>query len=327
MQNYRKPGDISNGFTIISNELKSGWNKYGGHICTIAGTTGLFLSGVHACRRTYRMHDELAENGRRISKAREAQKGDKKGSAFWRAAKETTKCAAKTTAKYAADILGGAASAYLINKGWQKEHSNYEQAATMVGVVMADYMNYRRNVIAERGKEADRRYMTTNSKGKIAVCIKPDENKKKDAEANVQNDEEHILQLNENSLRILYSKETTPDVWFDSLALREITLKGIENRLNMDLIYGGSYTVNDVRRYFYGRKGDIGEGGMFGRIWDPGNPEHPERGALVDLHFREDEDFMSGITDYCWITIDIDSEPLFELMSKRRSKQIEEGAL
>jgi len=36
---------------------------------------------------------------------------------------------------------------------------------------------------------------------------------------------------------------------------------------------------------------------------------------------------MSGINDYCWITIDIDPEPLFELMSRRRSKQIEEGAL
>jgi len=327
MQDFNKPGSINNGLSIISKEVKSGWDKYGGHICTIAGTTGLFLSGIHACRRTYRLHDELAENGRRISKAWEKQKGDKKGSAFWRATKETTKCAAKTTVRYAADILGGAASAYMINKGWQKEHTNYEQAATMVGVVMADYLNYRRNVISEQGEEADRRYMTTNSKGKIPVCIKPKNGKKNESEEKTGNGEEHILQLEENSLRILYSKETTPTVWYDSFALRKMKLEDIENRLNMDLMYGGSYTVNDVRRYFYGRKGDIGEGGMFGRIWDPGNPEHPERGAMVNLHFREDEDFMSGINDYCWITIDIDPEPLFELMSRRRSKQIEEGAL
>lgn len=185
----------------------------------------------------------------------------------------------------------------------------------MVGIVMADFMNYRSNVIAEHGKDADRRYLTT--KGKTPPYLPEGKKEEKTEEGDT-----HVVDIHPNSLRIWYSKETTPQVWSESYTLRILQLEDIQNRLDMDLIYGGSYTVNDVRRYFYGRKGDVPEGGMFGRIWDPGNPLHPNRGARVNLHYQEDEDFMTGRTDHCWIIIDIDEEPLFELLARKKERDL-----
>lgn len=307
MQSQRKPG-LMDGYTYLWKQGKGFWDRNGGKVLTVAGTTGLFLTTAHSCRRTYKIHDELAENGRKIAEARKQGK--------WSAVKETAKCSVKTSRHYVADAVAGALSSYAIAKGWHTEHKHYQQAAAMVGVVMADFMNYRHNVIAEHGEDADRRYLTT--KRNRQVCISPE----KGQEVKADTDDGHIVTVDENSLRIWYSKETTPQVWTESHTLRLIQLQEIENKINLNFRYGGSITVNDIRREFYGRKGDVAEGGMFGRIWDPGDPEHPERGAFIKLHYDEDEDFMSGRTDSCYIIIDIDEEPLFELMKRKKERDV-----
>ena len=104
-------------------------------------------------------------------------------------------------------------------------------------------------------------------------------------------------------------------MWSPSHLIRIQHLETIVNKLNGLLICGGHYTINDVRREFYGVKGDIAVGGLFGRVWDPGNPAHPERGAKVNLHYEDDEEFAYGIKDSCWIIIDIDDAPLTELLA------------
>lgn len=314
--NLPKP-TLADGYRYIGRQIKTGWQQYGGQILTIAGTAGLIGTGIHACRKTYKIHDELKANGKYIDEAGKLQNGERPYKSKWRKFKAAARCAVKTSRRYAGDAIVGGLSAYAVSKGWHQEHHNYQEAAAMVGVVMADFMNYRNNVIAEQGKDADRRYLTSKSHNR--AFISSEEGVKVEAQPT---GDEHILQLSENSLRIWYSRETTPQVWEDSYILRMAHLEDITQRLTMDLIYGGSYSVNDVRRYFYGRKGDIGEGGLFGRIWDPGDPEHPERGALVNLHYKEDEDFMSGRTDSCWIIIDIDEEPLFELLKKKHDREI-----
>lgn len=314
---------LADGYRYIGKQIKNQWDKNGGKICTIAGTTGLFLSGIHACRKTYKIHDELEENGRKISEARQKQEGDKKWTRAMRTAKTVAGCSLKTSKHYIPDILGGALSAYGVKQGWTHEHKLYEGAAAMVGVVMADFMNYRANVISEHGTEADRRYMTT----KRNAYINTTEEKGTEKIAASADEDGHVVELGENSLRILYSRDTTPSVWSESHVIRKHHLEGIVNELNIDLIYGGSYSVNDVRRYFYGRRGDIPEGNLFGRIWDPGDPEHPERGAKVNLHYEEDEDFMLGLKDWCWIIIDVDTEPLFELQKGKKDREMTESLI
>ncbi len=314
----RRGASFSDGYRYFWNQGKGFWDRNGGKIMTAAGTTGLFLTGVHACRKTYKIHDELKENGEKIRKACEHLAGERKIDRFGRVVKAAGGCTARTARHYLADAVAGGLSAYAVSRGWHKEHQNYQQAAAMVGVVMADFMNYRHNVIDEQGADADRRYLTTKRTKKYI----PMEEQKALPSGNAADNDGVVVSLDENSLRIWYSRETTPQVWSDSLAIRIATLEDIRKQLEHDLIFGGSYSINDVRREFYGRKGDIGEGGMYGRIWDPGDPEHPERGAMVNLHYQEDEDFMSGRTEGCWIIIDIDSEPLPELMKRKKEREL-----
>lgn len=318
MRNVQKPS-FSDGYKYLFNQAKGVWNRIGGQFMTIAGTTGLFLTGIHACRKTYKIHDELKKNGERIRKAKADIPENRRIARAGKTVKEVAKCAAKTSRHYLADAVAGSLSAYAVAKGWHHEHENYQQAAAMVGVVMADFMNYRNNVISEQGKDADRKYLTKRGERKYISDAEGKENPEKNAE---EAGNASVVTLNPSSLRIWYSRETTPGVWSESYTLRLCHLEDIRNHLDMDLIYGGSYTINDVRRYFYGRRGDVGEGGMFGRIWDPGDPEHPERGASVNLHYEEDEDFMSGRTDSCWIIIDVDEEPLFELMKRKSDREM-----
>ena len=132
---------LSDGYRYIGKQIRNGWEQYGGKICTIAGTTGLIFTGIHACRKTYKIHDELKENGRKISEARKDKTGDKKGSKFWRTVKTSVACGMKTSRHYLPDLAVGVVSGAAVAKGWQHEHNHYQQAAAMVGVVMADFMN------------------------------------------------------------------------------------------------------------------------------------------------------------------------------------------
>ena len=321
-RNLPSPG-LTDGYKYLWNQAKSGWQKYGGRVCTIAGTAGLFAAGIHACRKTYRIHDELEENGKRIQNAKAYIDGEGKLKRAGKVIKEAATCTVKTSRHYAADILAAGAGAYMVHKGWKTEHTHYEQAAAMFGIAMADFMNYRNNVIAEQGSEADRRFLTGKRGG--PAYISSDQAKNGGKHAKEAEDDTKVVQLEENDLRIWYSKETTPQVWSDSLTLRKLNLDGITNKLCQQLVYSGSYTINDVRREFYGRQADIGVGGMFGRVWDPGDPDHPERGALVNLHYEEDEDFMTGRSEGCYIIIDIDPEPLFESMARKNKRELEEA--
>ena len=191
----------------------------------------------------------------------------------------------------------------------------------MVGILAADFMNYRNNVIDDLGVEADRKYLTTRKeKRKVPEAELQDGMKVTDDEKEGSG-EGFTINLDPSVLRIWYSKETTPMVWSQNHDIRIGELNTIKNNLDRMLMYGGhQYTINDVRREFYGKRGDIDIGGMFGRVWDPGDKEHPERGRLVDLHWEDDELFRDGLTDSCWIIIDIDPVPLFESAKMKRKR-------
>ena len=313
MHNLNKP-TVAESCRRVYLQVNNAWQKNGGKICTIAGTTGLFLTGLHAARKTYKIHDELVANGKRISEAKKRKSTDGKFTRIIRVAKEAAKCTVKTSRHYVADIVGYGLSAYCTQHGFHIEHTNYQNMVAFSGLLAADFLNYRKNVISEHGKEADLRYLTTKkTNGDDANISLNDDTKVISSTVSAEGTPDALtVQVDPGLFRIRYSRYTTPLVWSDSHALRIINLDWITNELDRMLIYGGQYDINEVRKLFYGAKGATALGGMFGRIYEPGNPEHPEYGAKVNLHYRDDEDFMSGLKDECWIIIDVDPKPLFE---------------
>lgn len=312
--------NLMNGYRYLFRNVKPFWERNGGKICTIVGTTGLFFSGVHACRTTYKHHDDLSRLGDDIRTAKRKVDGESRSKRAGRIGAAAVKATISAGKFYLPDMVAAGLSSYITSKGWGIEHTHYENAATMVGVLAADFANYRRNVIAEHGREADRRYMTRRRSDDKLNDAKIESDSK--SSEKIEGEDGFSISVDPGMLKIWYSKETTPQVWSESRALRMNHLEGIANKLDNLLMYGGHFSVNDVRREFYGVKGDVACGGMFGRVWDPGNPDHPERGRLVNLHYQEDQDFMDGVTDSCWIFIDIDDEPLFESLSPKTLSDI-----
>ena len=37
----------------------------------------------------------------------------------------------------------------------------------------------------------------------------------------------------------------------------------------------------------------------------------------MNLHYEDDEDFMTGRKDWCWVEIEIDDEPLIETVFRK----------
>ena len=309
--------NLMNGYRYLFRNVKPFWERNGGKICTIVGTTGLFFSGVHACRTTYKRHNDLKRIGDDIRESRRKFDGESKGKRLGRIGVSAVKATVSAGKIYLPDIVAAGLSSYITSKGWGIEHTHYENAATMVGVLAADFANYRRNVIEEHGRDADRRYMTRRHDGDKSDNAEVKDSDK--ASTKIEGDEGFSISVDPGMLKIWYSKETTPQVWSESHALRMNHLETITNKLDNLLMYGGHFSVNDVRREFYGVKGDVACGGMFGRVWDPTDPN---RKHLVNLHYKDDRDFMDGIADSCWIFIDIDDEPLFESLAPKTISDI-----
>lgn len=310
----QKTSNFTRGLQSIGRELKFQWEQHGSKICTIGGTAALVGSGIHACRKTYKKYDYLKANGEKIKEARKHIEGEKRGTYIFRVAKTAAGCAGGTLVKYLPEIAGAAVGIYGVGKGWQTENRHYKEAAAFGTMIFADFMDYRRHVVNEYGEETDKRFMTTSADEGSAEVETVDENGEKAVEK-VKNGGISLTKV-PNFCRIWYSKETTPSLWSPSLAMRITNLKWVTNEIDRMLI-DGHVSVNDIRRLFFGRKGDIGIGDIYGRIYDPGNPEHPEYGKLTNLHYKDDEDFMTGRTDCCWLTIDIDPEPIINRIGKK----------
>ena len=184
------------------------------------------------------------------------------------------------------------------------------KALTACAAIGAQFAGYRAAVRDDLGSEADIRYMT----GQKAVKKTEKIDKKTGEVTNeleyIQDDDGVTIKKDPNAFRFWFSRETCPSIWVDNFDLRKAKLECIEANLSMRLMDNKHLSLNDMRREFGGynpSKMDVGIGGIFGRVWEDGKPSTHK---LIDLHFRDDKEFMEGRTDSCWIVFDCDPEPI-----------------
>ena len=299
---------IAEGGAVLDRKAEWKWQKDGEKIMTRGGTFGLIASGLYAVKKTNDIQDLLQDTRKLINEAK--ADGDKKKirKAKFDQAKKVGKC-------YILPVLGAAVSAKMIDGGLAKSAEKTAAMAATATLYATTLRNYRKNVIAEYGKEADQRFLTTQKvKGAVSEVENEDGTKQKPEK---NEDGTITLPVNPNALKIMYSRYMTPEIWHDSFALRIATLNAIQNELDIMLISNGHLTLNDERRKFGGPKMDVGIGGVIGRIWDPGNSENPRGGRRINLHFEDDIDFMEGRKDWCWIIFDVDDEPIIGRMDEK----------
>lgn len=299
---------IAKGGEVINRKVQWKWARDGEKIMTRSGIFGLIASGIYAAKKTSDISDLLKETKADVERIR--QGGDKKEIRKARIRRGIT-----VGKHYILPAVGTTISAMAIDRGMAKAGEKTAAMAATASLYAATLRNYRKNVIEEYGEEVDRRFMTTEKvKGKIAEVEMEDgtkiENPKIDGGA-------ITLQVHPNALRMVYSREMTPEIWHDSYAMRIGALNSIQSELDVMLITNGHLTLNDQRRKFGGPKADVGIGGVIGRIWDPGNPKNPRGGRRVNLHFEDDIDFIEGRKDWCWIFFDVDDEPIIEKIDEQ----------
>ena len=167
------------------------------------------------------------------------------------------------------------------------------KALTACAAIGAQFAGYRAAVRDDLGNEADLRYLT----GRSAVKKTEKINKKTGEiteELEMVEDDGVVIPKDPNAFRFWFSKETCPSLWSDNF-----------------------YSLNDMRREFGGlqpSKMDVGIGGIFGRIYDETKSIAENR---IDLHWRDDSDFMEGRTDSCWIIFDCDPDPIVGKINKK----------
>lgn len=299
---------IAEGGEVINRKAEWKWQRDGEKIMTKSGIVGMAVSGIYAVKKTNDIADLLQETKRDIQIAKEH--GDKKEIRKARFGR-----ARKVGKHYILPIVGATVSGMMIDKGMAKAAEKTAAMATLAAGYAASFRNYREKVIDEYGAEVDRKFMTTEKiKGRISEVQMADGTKV--SETGDENGS-ITLQVNPSALKILYSRHMTPDIWHDSYALRLATLNAIQNELDVMLITNGHITLNDIRRKFGGPKMDVGIGGVIGRVWDPGNPANPRGGRRTNLRFEEDEDFMHGRKDWCWIFLDVDDEPIVNAIDQK----------
>ena len=294
----------------------------------LTGTgTGLMMIGSALIAREScksEVQEALRDAQRVLDEANEPKEEDTKVKKAKRVLKAKTAKGLKMVKVYKKGLIADVVGAALVTGGIVISEDGRKKAIAGAAAIGAEFAGYRAAVKADLGEEADAKYMI----GRKAVNVpkKPKKgNKSNEPEEYIDEDGSTIVK-DPSAFRILFSKENTPDIWSDNYDMRIANLEWIEALLTRQYRNtwetGGDLTLNDMRREMGGsnpRKWDVPIGGMFGRRYIK---EDPSTHRYINLHFRDDEDFMNGRKDWCWLIFDCDPEPLFNSRGKR-FKQIE----
>ena len=190
-----------------------------------------------------------------------------------------------------------------------------QKALAATAALGAEFAGYRAAVRADLGDEADLKYLT----GRKAVNGKKSDAKYETGEYIEEYEDEDgvTIKKDPSAFRFLFSKESCPSLWQDNYDLRLANLKWVESNLSRVYLLNHHITLNDMRREFGGltpNRMDVGIGGIFGRVWIE---DKPETHKLINLHYEDDEEFMSGRKDWCWIIFECDPDPIISKINRK----------
>ena len=318
------------GYRLLYQDLTTKHNDLIPRCFTGCGT-GLMMIGSAVMAKTALKDDTqevIAECDAAIAEAEKHIEGEKKPARMKRIFKAKVVKGWKVVKVFHKGIICETVGAACVGAGLGISEHGKHTAIKAAGAIGTAFAAYRANVRDDLGDEADLRYLT----GRKAVKRTEKVDKKT---GEITQELEYIRDDNVNAVkdpnafRFWFSKETCPSLWFENLDLRLHTLDHIEDELTLKLWGSDSDTtvghvyLNDMRQKFgdlIPAKMDVDIGGIYGVVLKPNIPKSKQR---IHLHHRDDENFVNGLTDGCWIIFDCDPEPIVGKISKKRFKQVE----
>ena len=309
------------GYKIMFSELNRKHNDLIPRCFTGCGT-GLMMIGSAVMAKTAMKDDTaklLAEADAAIEEALHPKQPVEKKNQRKLILKAKMAKSLKVVKVFRKGILMEAGGAVMNGAGYVMAEHGKHTALKAVGTLGATFASYRAAVREDLGEEADLKYLTGKKAPNAPKHIDADTGEVVD---DIVDDGGVTINKDPNAFRFWFSKETCPSIWVDNYDLRKSRLEWVENTLTLKLQGAKHLSLNEMRREFGGLKPsemDVGIGGIFGRVIDPNRPTMEQR---VDLHFRDDPDFMEGRTDSCWIIFDCDPDPIVNKINKK-IKQVE----
>lgn len=294
--------------------------------------TGLMMIGSAVMAKTAMKDDiqqVIAECDAAIAEAQKPVEGEKKPMRVKRIFKAKVVKGWKVVKKFHKGIIYEAIGGACVGVGLNISEAGKHKAIKAAGAIGTAFAAYRANVRDDLGDEADRRYLTGQKAVKRTEKID-----KKTGEVThdleyITDDDGVTIKKDPNAFRFWFSKETCPSIWFENRDLMVATLDKIEDKLTYQL-WGtdsdrtiGHLYLNEMWHEFGGLtpgRMDVEIGGLYGRVLKPNISKVKQR---VNLHHRDDQNFIDGITDGCWIIFDCDPEPIVGRITKKKFKQVE----
>ena len=292
--------------------------------------TGLMMIGSAVMAKTGLKEDTrdiIAECDAAIAEAEKHIEGEKKPARVKRIFKAKVTKGWKVVKVFHKGIIYETVGAACVGTGLGISEHGKHRAIKAAAAIGTSFAAYRANVRDDLGEDADLRYLT----GRKAVK-RTEKINKKTGEITQELEYIHDDGINAvkdpDAFKFWFSKESCPSIWFDNRDLVLSTLDHIEDTLTLKL-WGsdsdrtiGHISLNDQRREFGGltpAKMDVDIGGIYGKVLKPDIPKAQQR---VNLHHRDDRDFVEGRTDGVWIIFDCDPEPIIGKINKK-FKQVE----
>ena len=312
------------GYRLLYQDLTTKHNDLIPRCFTGCGT-GLMMIGSAVMAKTALKDDTrevIAECDAAIAEAEKHIEGEEKPARVKRIFKAKVVKGWKMVKVFHKGIICETVGGACVGAGLGISEHGKHTAIKAAGAIGASFAAYRANVREDLGDEADIRYLT----GRKAVK-RTEKVDKKTGEITqeleyVQDDDGVTIKKDPDAFKFWFSEETCPSLWNSNYDLRKANLEWVENLITRKLQLAGHISLNDMRREFGGLEPstmDVGIGGIFGRVIDPNKPKVKQ---FVNLHFRDDKDFMEGRTDSCWIIFDCDPEPIIGRIGKK-IKQVE----
>lgn len=310
---------LINGYRIMWNDLNTKHNDLIPRTFTGCGT-GLMMIGSAIAAKTSMKEDVqqvIAEANAAVDEAKAVREGEKKPVRAKRIFQAKAVRGWKVIKAYRKAAIFEVAGATSVGIGYGMAEKGKHRALKAVGALGTAFAAYRANVREDLGDEADRRYLTGQKAVKRTEKINKKTGEITQELEYIQDDEGVTIKKDPNAFRFWFSKETCPSLWSDNFHLRKANLEHVEEGLTLRYQTAKHISLNDMRREFGGltpAEMDVGIGGIFGRVIDPNKPLAQQR---IDLHFREDKEFMEGRTESCWIIFDCDPDPIIGRINQK----------
>lgn len=269
--------------------------------------TGLMMIGSAVMAKTSMKEDVqqvISEANAAVEEAKKSIEGEKKPQRAKRIFKAKATKGLKIVKAYRKGIAMEIGGAVINGIGYGMAEKGKHKALKAAGSMAAAFAAYRANVRDDLGDEADTRYMSGRKAVKRTEKIDKKTGEVTEELSFIEDEDGVILKKDPNSFRLLFSPETCPSLCSENYNLRIANAKWVEDNLTLKLQSVGHIYLNDMREAFGGlipAEMDVDEGGIFGRVIDPNIPKYKQR---INLHFRDDKDFMEGRKNWCYMIFD-----------------------